>query len=253
MAAGRPLAQARSVPPKQGRQPPAGLRYGEAPRVRSWGSRGRPWSSPPVSATASSHGPARVARCNRHALTATPSASTASASGDPAGRAGISDASIACAHDRAEWSIASARRATHAASHAPSPAGERAAPRSSDAQHPQPCPAARRRSPPRHRACAAPTTPAAAHASSRTPDSTPAAAAATAHRRASALPARARAPRRPAARRSQDNTAAQPPGRPPPQLDRRSPPTRTHAASHMLPAASHGTAPPGRGSSCGKN
>jgi hypothetical protein len=51
-------------------------------------------------------------RCDRHALTAMPTASTASASGEPAGRGGISEESIACANSRAERPIVSARRVT---------------------------------------------------------------------------------------------------------------------------------------------
>jgi hypothetical protein len=108
-------------------QPVAGFhcRQGFPPDQKP-GSGGRPWSSPPVTATASSHGPARIPSCDLHALTAMPIASTASASGDPAGRAGVSDASIACAHDRAERPIASAWRvnARSPAAHSPRWAAE---------------------------------------------------------------------------------------------------------------------------------
>jgi integrase len=41
-----------------------------------------------VSATASSHGPARIPSASRHSRTALPIASTASVNGEPAGRAG---------------------------------------------------------------------------------------------------------------------------------------------------------------------
>ncbi len=78
---------------------------------RGSGSRAEPHNSPPVIATASSHGPARIPSCSRHARTALPSASTASPNGEPAGRAGAGAGSSARTHRSAAAHSVSARRA----------------------------------------------------------------------------------------------------------------------------------------------
>lgn len=201
---------------------------------RPGGSRGRPCSRP-VSATASSHGDARVASCSRHALAAVPSASTASANSDaPAGRC-ASTASIACAQRLAQLPTASARR-ENVRSQPRTVAGGRPSRAAivrcpvPGARRPALSPAAPRRSPRQRRAGAPPTTLAAARASSRTRGSTPAAASPTASPRASGPRARARSPSAPASRRSPGSTAARRPDRPPRCRDRGSSPTRSHTA-----------------------
>jgi hypothetical protein len=77
---------------------------------RPSGSGTEPHNSPPVSATASSHGPARIPSRSLHSRTALPSASTASPSGEPAGLAGAGAASSARTHRRAATHSVSARR-----------------------------------------------------------------------------------------------------------------------------------------------
>lgn len=78
---------------------------------RASGSGAEPHSSPPGIAAASSHGPARIPNCSRHARTALPSASTASPSGEPAGLAGAGAGSSARTHRRAAAHSVAARRA----------------------------------------------------------------------------------------------------------------------------------------------
>ncbi|MGB0091007.1 MAG: hypothetical protein WBP81_00480, partial [Solirubrobacteraceae bacterium] len=71
VAAGRPPRAGTLRPTKQGSHNRGrGSAVGEdSPRDQKPGPGGRPWSSPPVTATASSHGLARIPSCDRHALT----------------------------------------------------------------------------------------------------------------------------------------------------------------------------------------
>ena len=125
--------------------------------VSPGGSRGGPLSSPPVSATASSHGPAPGRTCSRNSRTAPASASTA-------------------------------------ASRGPWPRDARAGRRSRDDRPLAPWRSTRGRSPPRRRADAGPTTPVRSRAWSRARDSARVAVSATGRHRASGSRARARTP-----------------------------------------------------------